>query len=273
MYDVTKLVKQTVFEDLLRVLPTPRQKRFGRKRVRKESLLTGVLQVLVNGVDWRKIAECGASPVSCWRYFAELQRRGNLKLIYEVLARENTNISEGAIDTTTATSFRFERMPGWDGKHKKTGTKISLFSDKEGLPADVRFGKGSISDPDFVSGHLKQTAGRRKRVLNLDKIYVSLNFRREMRNSGTYINMETRRGDYVRKRGPKFSFDKEKYKVRFLVERLNAWLKNFWRIRIRRSITDHVQGICLFGTYHYSIGTKLVLKQVLAYLFIDFWFF
>lgn len=68
----------------------------------------------------------------------------------------------------------------------------------------------------------------------LDKIYVSLNFRREMRNAGTKVNMEMRKGDYVRKRGPKFRFDKKKYKTRFLIERLNAWLKNFWRIRIRQ---------------------------------------
>ena len=234
MYNVTKLVKQTVFEELLMVLPTPRQKQFGRKRVSKQSVLIGILQVLVIGVAWRKIAECGASPVSCWRYFKELQRRGKLKLIYETLARGNTNVTEGAIDTTTATSFRFRKMTGWDGKHKKIGTKISLFTDKNGLPADVAFGKGSQHDTTFVAGHIKKTAGRRKHVLHLDKGYTGVEFRRQMRIKGTKINMEARQGDYTRKRGPKFSFDKEKYKTRFLVERLNAWLKNFWRIRIRQ---------------------------------------
>jgi transposase len=112
MYDVTKLVQQTVFDALMKILPTPRQQRRGRRRIAKQSVLNGVLQVLVNGVAWRKIAECGASPVSCWRYFHELQRRGNLKLLYDVLARTHTDIIEGAIDTTTATSFRFERMTG-----------------------------------------------------------------------------------------------------------------------------------------------------------------
>lgn len=234
MYDVTKLVSQTVFDLLMGMLPTPRQHKRGRKRIAKQSVLNGVLQVLVNGIAWRKIAECGASPVSCWRYFHELQRRGNLKLVYDTLARIDTDVIEGAIDTTTATSFRFERMTGWDGKHKKIGSKISLFADKNGLPADVQFGKGSHHDGSFVPGHLKKTAGRRKRTLNLDKIYASVELRRTMRQKGTQINMETRRGDYIRKRGPKFRFDAEKYKTRFLVERLNAWLKNFWRIRIRR---------------------------------------
>lgn len=234
MYDVTRLVEKRVWIKLLLILPTPRQKRRGRKRVRKEALLNGILQVLVNGVGWGKIAECGCGYASCYRYFQELQRRGKLKLIYEALANKKTDITEGAIDTTTATSFRFERMTGWDGKHKKIGTKISIFTDKNGLPADVDFGKGSKHDGRFLPKHMEKTVGRSKRILNLDKIYASLDLRRQMRNKGTKINMETRRGDYIAKRGPKFRFDELKYKTRFLVERLIGWLKSFWRIRIRR---------------------------------------
>jgi len=150
------------------------------------------------------------------------------------MALKKTDIIEGAIDTTTATSFHFKRLVGYDGKHKKYGTKISIFTDKFGLPADVAFGKGNQHDTVFIGEHIKKTSGRRKRILNLDKGYTGAELRRKMRNKGIKINMETRRGDYTRKRGPKFKLDKEKYKVRFLVERLNSWLKNFWRIRIRR---------------------------------------
>ncbi|OGK47325.1 hypothetical protein A3B46_02210 [Candidatus Roizmanbacteria bacterium RIFCSPLOWO2_01_FULL_39_19] len=234
MYDVTKLIPQKQFDRLIALLPTPYQKKEGRRRCIKESLLNGILQVLVNDVAWSKIAECGSSYTSCWRYCKELQRRGELKLIYEALANAKTNIVEAAIDSTTATSFRFKQMTGWDGKHKKIGTKISLFTDKNGLPADVDFGKGNRHDGSFVLNHIKKTTGRRTKVLNLDKIYVNLNLRRTMRNKGTKINMEMRAGDYIRKRGPKFNFDKEKYKVRFLVERTNGWLKSFRHIRIRR---------------------------------------
>ncbi len=234
MYDVTKLVKKEVYEQLLVLLPTPRQKRRGRKRARKESLVIGILQVLKHGIPWNEIASCGASGVSCWRYFQELQRRGKLKLVYMALGGEQTNITEGAIDTTTATSFRFQRMTGWDGKHTKCGTKISLFSDTVGLPADVQFGKGNTYDGHFVPAHLKQTAGKRKKVLNLDKMYTSIILRRKLRTMGIKVNMQTKHGDYIRKRGPKFRFDKEKYTTRFLIERLNAWIKNFWRVRIRR---------------------------------------
>lgn len=234
MYDITKLVSEKVWKKLLKILPTPRQKKEGRRKCKKDPLLKGILQVLVNGTAWCKIAWCGCSYSSCFRYFKEVQRRGKLKLIYDVLAFEKTNIVEGSLDTTTATSFRFKRMTGWSAKHKKIGTKISLFGDREGLPADVEFGKGNVHDGDFVDDHLKNTAGRRKKILNLDKIYVNLELRRKMRNKGTKINMQMRLIDYKRKRGPKFKFEASKYEVRFLIERLNAWLKSFWRIRVRR---------------------------------------
>jgi len=235
MYDVTKLVAPLVFDKLLRILPTPRQKKEGRRRCTKEALLNGVLQFLVNGVAWNKIADCGCGYASCYRYFKELQREGKLKLIFEMLALEKTNISEGAIDTTTVNSFNFERMVGWDGHHHKNGTKVSIFSDKVGLPADVVFDKGDKPDPDFLEEHWENTAGRRRRILNLDKLYVSLERRREFRRLGTKINMQMKANDYKRKRGPKFSFDELKYQVRFLIERLNGWLKNFRSIRMRRS--------------------------------------
>lgn len=235
MYDVTKLVAQKVFEKLLAVLPTPRQRKEGRPRVAKEALLCGILQVLVNGVAWNKMAPCGCSYGSCYRYFQKLQRTGKLKLIFETLARVKTNLLEGAIDTTTVSSFNFERGVGWDGHHHKTGTKISLFSDKFGLPADAIFGKGDKPDPDFLEEHWKHTAGKLRKLLNLDKLYVSLERRREFKKRGTKINMEMKANDYKRKRGPKFSFNKLKYQVRFLIERLNGWLKDFRSIRIRRT--------------------------------------
>jgi len=235
MYNVTKLVSVLVARELLRILPTPRQKKEGRRRCKKEALLNGVLQFLVNGVAWNKIAECGCSYASCYRYFKKLQREGKLKLIFETLARERTDIVEGAIDTTTASSFNFERIVGWDGHHHKLGTKVSLFCDKAGLPADVIFDKGDKIDPEFLSEHWRNTAGRRRKILNLDKLYVSLERRREFRNKGTKINMQMKANDYKRKRGPKFSFDKLKYSVRFLIERLNGWLKNFRSVRTRRT--------------------------------------
>jgi len=233
MYDVTKLLPKEQFNELIENLPTPRQKRFGRKRCEKKALLTGILQVLILGIPWNKIFDCGCSPSSCYRYFKELQRRGIFKERFTFLAEVKTDIAECAIDTDSTTSFRFQYGSGWDGRHKKMATKISLLSDKKGLPVDVLFGSGKRHDNTFVYQHLENTAGRRKKTLNLDKIYVSLEMRRDLRQKGIRVNMKTRQGDYIHKKGPRFKLNEEKYKVRFLIEKLFAWMENFRRCKYR----------------------------------------
>jgi len=263
MYDITKLLRKNHFNRLLNLLPSPKQKKRGRKRVKKEALLNGILQVLVNGVAWGKIADCGCGYASCFRYFKELQRRGNLKLIYQILAFAKTDITNGSIDATTVTSFEFRSMAGWNGHKKVVGTKVSLFADKNGLPADVDFGKGSDNDKKFLSHHIENTVGKPKKTLNLDMLYMNLSFRREMRRKGIRVNMKCRKQDFTRKRGHKFKLDWEKYKVRFLVERTNAWIKNFRCLRIRREYN-----IAMFKAFVYLalilISDKifLILKWV-----------
>lgn len=198
-------------------------------------MVTGILQVLVNGVAWEKMAECGCSYVSCFRYLQELQRRGKLKLIFRTLVQERVDITVGSIDTTFITSFAFRLLTGRSGKHKATGMKVSLFTDKMGLPADVLFGKGNRDDKKFVLYHVKNTAGKRKKILNLDMGYMSLSLRRAMRQKKIHINMEVRAQDYRRKRGPKFKFDKQIYYSRLMLERTNGWVKDFRALRLRRS--------------------------------------
>jgi transposase len=234
VYDHTKLVDKGVWETLLKILPKPKQKQYGRKRAKQEALLNGILQVLVNDVAWNMIADCGCSPSSCWRYFQEIQRRGKLKQRMGELIKKKTDITACAIDSSTITSFRFKSLTGWDGKHKKNGTKVSLLTDKKGLPADILFGKGNMHDLRFVGGHLERTAGRVKKTLNMDKGYTSIEMRRKLRGKGIQVNMETRKGDYLHKRGPQFRLNEEAYKVRFLVERTFGWLKGFRHLRMRR---------------------------------------
>jgi len=233
MYDITRIMKPSHFEVLLSLLPTPKQKKYGRKRCKKRSLIVGILQVLKLGVGWNDIHDCGVSDSSCYRYFKEIQRRGLLKNIFKLLSLEKTNVTECAADTNSITSFRFRHGVGYDGRHKKHATKISLLTDKNGLPIDVSFGKGNRHDGSFLSDHLKNTRYRRKKIINLDKIYASLELRRNLRRSGTFVNMKTRANDYIRKIGPKFRLKEDKYKVRFLIEKTFSWIENFKRCKYR----------------------------------------
>jgi hypothetical protein len=129
VYDRSKLLPKSQFQQLMNLLPTPRWKRNGRNPSKKEA------------------------------------------------------ITVGSIDTTLVQSFAFRQLSGWNGQHKQRGTKISLFVGKDGLPADVQFGKGSINDKVFLLGHLKNVAGKRKKILNLDMSYMSLALRRTLRQT------------------------------------------------------------------------------------------
>lgn len=244
MYDITRLLPVEQFQILLDMLPTPKNKKTGRKRCKKEHLLSGILQVLKLGIGWNDIFDCGASGSSCWRYFKEVQRRSIFKSVFKKLAREKTDVSECASDTNTIWSYRFKDEVGWDGRHRMHGTKISLLTDRYGLPADVIIETAKTFDGNFIDRHIESTVGRRKKVLNLDKIYVGLDRRREYRNKGIWINMEMRANDYTRKRGPKFSFDKEKYRVRFKIERCFAWIEQFRRTRHR--VDRHISSFRAF---------------------------
>lgn len=237
MYDISKLISPQVFEELLKCLPTPKQKERGRKRCDKVSLVSGIIQILVLGIPWRKMFPCGASFSSCYRYFRELQRSGKLKKIFQLKVSEKTDIKICSIDSTSVTSYRFNYGSGFDGKHKKCATKISTLADQNGFPADIVFGKGNFHDLSFVSSHIKNTRGRAKKILNMDKGYTSLELRRNLRAKGIKANMEVRSGDYTRKIGPKFKLNQIVYRTRFMIERLFSWFKSFKRCKFRQEFT------------------------------------
>ena len=248
-----------VFEKLLNILPTPKQNRKGRKRCNKALLLKGILIVLRYDIPWNNLDIDSVSGTSCWRYFNEIQRRGILKRIHKALANESLNINICSIDTSTTTSFRFKSCTGWDGKHKKIGTKISALSDENGLPFDLDFGKGSKHDLKFLDKHIKNTVGKRKKILSLDKGYTSIEKRRSLRKKGIKVNMETRKNDYLRKKGPKFSLDQQIYQTRFNLERTFSWLKSFRRIRIRKD-----RHVAMFMAFTY-LAVIIVLIRSFAF--------
>jgi transposase len=250
-------VPQPVFNRLLELLPEPRQKRRGRKRCPQEALLKGILLVLKQGISWNDLCLEEASGVSCWRYCQELQRRGCFHLIFETISKATLDTTECSIDTTSITSFRFKAETGWDGKHQKIATKVSLITEKNGLPVDIEVGKGSKHDLRFCPKHRENTRGRRIEWMNADKGYTSVELRRELRRSGTYLNMEMRVGDYVRKKGPKFRFDEEKYKQRFELEKLNGWIKSFRSLRLRRSYK-----VAMFKAFVFLALIVILLRNV-----------
>jgi len=226
-------LSQSVVNRIVDLLPTPRYKGTGRPHAPIGSVVTGVLIRLLFNIPWYCISPDNCSGITCYRYFREIQRRGLFKNIFYELIRDKIDASVCSIDTTVSTSFRFKFMVSFNGKHKKYGTKISLIIDRNGLPVDVVFDTGKAHDLKMLGKHTDRIKQIRVKLINLDKGYTSIKMRRDMRLKRIKINMETRRNDYTRKRGPKFSIKEDIYKQRFEIEQKNAWIKGYKAVRHR----------------------------------------
>jgi transposase len=75
-----------IIEPLIPVKPR-RFKHPGRKRVPDRACLTGILFVLLTGIQWERLPRqmgCGCG-MTCWRRLAEWQREGVWQKIHEML--------------------------------------------------------------------------------------------------------------------------------------------------------------------------------------------
>jgi len=75
-----------IIEPVIPVKPR-RFKHPGRKRVPDRACLTGILFVLLTGIQWERLPQemgCGCG-MTCWRRLAEWQREGVWQKVHEVL--------------------------------------------------------------------------------------------------------------------------------------------------------------------------------------------
>ena len=96
--------------------------------------------------------------------------------------------------------------------------------------------KGNRNDivaAEATMDKLRVGAKRRVQELNADKGYDSRAFRRKMAQRGTKTNIPERQAKHRRKRGRKSHMNKWQFAFRAFVERTNAWLKAFRKLRYR----------------------------------------
>jgi transposase len=136
-------------------------------------------------------------------------------------------------------SFAFKDKTGYSGKHHKTGVKISVVVEGTGVPIAMVTAKGNIVDVTLAKATVNSIRVAQRDIqgslLNGDKGYDCLKFRIRASDFGLLPNIPKRectKGDddsmflY-------YLYDKLKGKKRFVVERTNAWLKSFRRLRMR----------------------------------------
>jgi transposase len=240
MNNATFFVTQSQYDWLATQLPEPVART--KPPIPNNELLNGVLFVLKTGCRWQDVpvSICVHGYSSCWRRFNYWRKRGGLKLVWQqvlvILDKQGElDLTLGHLDGSLVQSPKVQGT-GFSKKHKRTGTNISLVTDKQGLPLANVLAKGNRHDLVSAEATVKKIrvgAKRRLAELNADKGYDSAAFRRHLRKRGIRTNIPERKYKHRRKLGRKPKYDKATGKFRAFVERTNAWLKYFRKLRYR----------------------------------------
>jgi transposase len=237
-------VSKTQFALLCRRLPEPMAKT-GRPSIPNRELLSGILYVLKTGCSWEYLPRsvCSHHYSSCWRRFKFWQSQ--LKQVWRTLTRildeqGKLNLATGQLDTSLVPSPKFADTTGYSGKHHKTGTKLSLVADHEGIPLGLKVVPGNLHDSQCAESTVRELkVGKKTRVrqLNADKGYDSRDFRTAMRRRAIQANIPLRNFQHRRIRGRRPRYDQTVAKQRPLVERTFSWLKAFKKLKWRTDRT------------------------------------
>lgn len=172
--------------------------------------------------------------VHLWHYLLRILVR-SAKLVVETTS----------IDGTLVPSFAFSDTTSYSGKHHKTGTKVSLIVDQNGLPLAEQTACGSTHDISLAPKTVEKIPVSIRTKINImlgDKGYDSSQFRSFLADEGLSSDIPQRelpivyRQKILVKNLTKRLNHKSNVK-RFVIERTNAWTKSFRRLRFRFDYT------------------------------------
>lgn len=236
------LVSDALWERIAPLLPAPRSRRFrspGRRPLDYRKVLTGIIFVLKTGIDWEdRPAELGwGCGKTCRSYLRAWQKAGRWDQLYHLLLQElqDTNRIDGSRGAPDGTRSR--AVGGGDDTgpnptdRGKSGTKHHVPTDAQGLPLAVTVTGANAADvtqllppvdriPALSGDPDKPT---RPEELYADRAYDSALHREELRARGIDPKIPKRRTEHGSGLGA----------YRWVVERTNAWLHTFGKLRLR----------------------------------------
>mgnify|MGYP001597934138 FL=1 len=168
-----------------------------------------------------------------WGLRFGLKRTWNL-ILQKLRGLNKLNLNIASIDGSLVPSFNFLDTTGYSGKYKKTGTKISTLVDFLGTPLNVVFASGNKHDMPLAIPTIANNSVGKPRVILADKGYDSDKLRFKLNQSGIYSNIAVRN---IKHRKSIQSYNKNLGKMRFKIERTNAWIKSFRRLHFRFDYT------------------------------------
>ena len=144
------------------------------------------------------------------------------------------DLTVALVDGSLVPSFNFLDTTGYSGKHKDTGTKISTLVDFKGTPFNVVFSSGNTHDmPLALPTIINNPVGKPAMIL-ADKGYDSDPFRIKLKEFDIETNIPNRE---IKNRKKQENYNIPLGKMRFKIERTNAWIKSFRRLHFRFDYT------------------------------------
>ncbi len=217
-------------------LPELARRKDGRGRPWRENhaVFNGILWILRTGAPWADLPDRYPSYQTCHRRFQQWVRSGVLRSILEVLAQ--ALLDEGYLDLREAFidgSFAPAKQGGASiGKTKRgKGSKIMAIADRQGLPVAVHVESATPHEVRLVHATLADRFVRQlpERLIG-DNAYESDRLDAELALRGVELIAPHRR---TRKQRTQDGRPLRRYRRRWKVERLFAWLQNFRRIVVR----------------------------------------
>lgn len=207
-------------------------------------LLPGILKVLRSGCRWRDLDVSDYPHATThWRRLQFWKQKKHFRHLWELLLgllrqQKLLVFEQIGIDGSLLQSFAFKEKTGYSGKHHRTGVKMSVIVEGSGIPIAMVVAKGNIVDITLAEATVDSICIAKSAIQGSDflgdKGYDCLDFRIHVAEYGSMPNIPKRKTTKVRdKHIWYYVYNKEKGKLRFVVERTNAWLKSFRRLRMR----------------------------------------
>lgn len=202
--------------------------------------MPGILKVLRSGMRWRDLDRNDLpSGVTHWRRLRFWGLKFGLKKVWETILKklnrfDKLNLRIASIDGSLIQSFDFLDTTGYSGKYNKTGTKISTITDFLGVPFNIVFASGESHDMPLAIPTIANNPIGKPEVILADKGYDSDKLRSKLINIGVNTNIPVRN---IKNRKRQKDYSVPLGKMRFKIERTNAWIKSFRRLRFRFDYT------------------------------------
>lgn len=178
-----------------------------------------------------------------WRRLQFWKREYHFRSLWELLLRllsknKRLALETISIDGSLIQSFAFKEKTGYSGKHNRTGVKISTIADSTGIPIAMVTAKGNIVDislaQNTVEGIRITHSKVRGATLHGDKGYDSKKFRKLCIDTEIMPHIPKRKTTKVKKKHTLYYlYNSLQGKKRYVIERTNAWIKSFRRLRMR----------------------------------------